>query len=301
MKLVMVDPSKSGKDKVRSNTFHHFKKIQGEENHERNQITFSSTGGVPIVFHKFAQDFSGGVIRKDVVEILSGNKQPKEKMDNQKQVLVKNGLHKKVTPEYSNIISENDNSLVIKLDPRYNPNLKSNRIKHQPLIRQHTDVNKNSNKNKNIFKFSDSEINQNPSNKNKVKKVSFVNNVGKLSDKTQHRIFISEGISTVSVEELPSMRSALVNTRAEKGDSDIARVYKDEKCKLSSGHAHKLVKSKVALHEFESTGSDKDGNPNLTGKFIADSKIKLNKFQLKPPIINGYSTFTFKVNLKDQK
>lgn len=56
MKLVMVDPSKSGKDKVRSNTFHHFKKSETVIKQEKARIHKGKTEYTPIMLHRFVQD-----------------------------------------------------------------------------------------------------------------------------------------------------------------------------------------------------------------------------------------------------
>lgn len=66
MKLVMVDPSKSGKDKVRSNTFHHFKKSDTESRQERIKINKVRKEYTPIMLHRFVQGNSRADGRRDI-------------------------------------------------------------------------------------------------------------------------------------------------------------------------------------------------------------------------------------------
>ncbi|SMN18208.1 similar to Kazachstania africana KAFR_0H03690 hypothetical protein [Maudiozyma saulgeensis] len=292
----MVDPSKSGKDKVRSNTFHHFKKLQSEKNPERSNISVSKNGGVPIVFHKFAQDYAGTVVQKDMVENLSMNRTLKEKMEHQEQVLTTNNSHQKISQVNNDVVMGDNNNLVIKLDPRYNANLKTNKIRRHFLRRRHPEIESN-----NMVKVIDGRINGSISNKNKIKKVSFVNNVGKHTEKTRESVLTATGISTVSEGEIPLNESFSARIPHKKNNSNVMAVHQNGELNVASSKGRNQIKSKISLNEFECFDTYRNKQPNLTGKFISDSKVKLNKSQPKPPVINGYSTYTFKVNLKDQK
>ena len=308
MKLVMVDPSKSGKDKVRSNTFHHFKKTSVDTNKNSEKILVDNSrithGSKPIVFHRFANDNNSPMVtveQKFDKDDYGNNekevfivKKPKNlvrghtdtinissRIKTQKKMMSRLDFMKNNT---------NDDDLVIKMDPRYNAGMDKNTSKYHVLKSQNSE-------------FPHHEPIGNASslsgfitNKNKIKKVTFINNINKLSDKSLDVISTSDQTQH-DTESFPiSMDSPVRSSKP--------------LCTNNRFENLTIKKSKNSI-SMSSVNEDSEQN-NLNGinkneqiagetNFTSKNRNVISNPQLKHPVMKYYLTYKFKVNVNDGK
>lgn len=272
MKLVMVDPSKSKNDKIRSTTFHHFKRDCQNKQEERQCVSKKS---MPIIFHKFNHDSGESMTKIRDQEVESNRQQGDQQGDQEDKLNFENNdinniklLNNNNSKTYQN--TTNENPLVFKMDSKYN-NSNSEIISSSKRL---TGINHNRFKKLTFVK----------SCKNDSKVDRITNTSGNISD-----------LDDQLKKKLPNLLSSSLS-------EDILQDHYNGKRKLQglnrSDKCPPLNINEVDLLEFQAAIVDKSSG---LGRFSSDTEVKLNRVQPQPPVIKGYSTYTFKVNLKDNE
>lgn len=325
MKLVMVDPSKSKSDKIRPTTFHHYqtKTLMSTENNDRvihkninslntskfrlkNDIEFRNETGTKIDFkasqHDSRSDSNNVEKGSDLVTLDDAS----SSVD--KELILKNIILGSLGHVAS--MKSNDDKLVFKMDPKYNPPKKSS---HEKTYTQD---------------FSFTKINiigdgfSMPHTANKVKKLTFVKTIP-VSNGTISNVV---GNSTPNYEKTIFNNSNFVKQSSKYAFGDENLVIHKSLDKPSMGVTHTSDKTFVrnsdsmdgiilagpmlypqnndcddnntSEHKFQMYQMD-NHDPNKN-KHIIEPKTRLNKAPINPPVLEGYSTYTFKVNMKDK-
>ncbi|KAG0657282.1 hypothetical protein C6P45_002462 [Maudiozyma exigua] len=308
MKLVMVDPSKSGKDKVRSNTFHHFKKTEtnaskGSEKSRADAVKIAQ-GNKPIVFHRFADDIgSSPVATEHRVENSNAYSNHAESSTAGKsrnlgnahtdsihipsRIKTQKKMMNRLDFQKNNI---NEDGLVIKVDPRYNTGMDKSISKYHILKSQ----NKESPHHE-PMKDIPPHIGS-PINKNKVKKVTFVNNVSKLSGKT-HDMINGSNRNTYYTESFPAIKDAVAGS-----SKRLDNINKIENSTLKKSNR---ITSMCSLDEPDMPINFNEINKNeqtiTETKLSSNKRDDINSSHLKHHVTKDYSTYKFKINVADGK
>lgn len=293
MKLVMVDPSKSRKDKVRSNTFHHFKNQDVGKNFVKMQ---GPNMKVPIIFHKFEQNYSESVIGVDEYGNDIDSKAFRRYKHNVPDTTTTRNPKKTNISTLSEQKFNNESSLVIKIDPKYKSTIDNNSFnqfnnRHQASPSHHIKSNNNIHNN-----------NQNLSNthnisRNKIKKVTFVRN----TDKNSTTLIENSELINASDETIPNTITFPIDLNIKRTTVSVIGGLQYNGAVLPSENNLGNLHKDAWYAQSEIPSGDKTEKSTLTGKFNSDTKIKLNRSQPNVPTLKGYSTYTFKVNLKENE
>lgn len=308
MKLVMVDPSKSAKDKVRSNTFHHFKKTETNATKDSEKSRIDSVkivqGNKPILFHRFADDISSSPVATDHrVENSNANNNYAEssiggksrnlgnnhtdpirkpsRIKTQKKMMNRLDFQKK------NI---NEDGLVIKVDPRYNTGIDKSVSKYH-VVKSKNKEPSHHEPMKDIPPHIGSPINN-----NKVKKVTFVNNVSKLSGKSHDMTNSSNG-NVYYTESFPEITETVAGSSKRLDD-----INKFENSTLKKSNR---ITSMCSLDEPDLPINFNELNKNeqtiTKTKSSSNKREDINSSHLKHHVTKDYSTYKFKINIADGK
>ncbi|CCF59779.1 hypothetical protein KAFR_0H03690 [Kazachstania africana CBS 2517] len=270
----MVDPSKSRKDKVRSNTFHHFENNFIKKPAEKTSIMTSE-----IVSHE----------RKKNNIVFQKYEQRKP---SQKPVVDPIFTKRSLNQDSRNVENFTETPLVFRSDPKYNNITSSETTQH-------------GGKRQNVLH-----------NSNKVKKLTFVktmtngNNNNHLHaanlNTEAFQMHMSQDLAKQLDDTVSELANALHYKEGTSNESSSGRMMKNDNefqdsllLMQNNENSNAAIDPNVSLSSPDFIFSNKTDKPSLTGKFSSDTKVKLNKTQPQPPVIKGYSTYTFKVNLKD--
>ena len=307
MKLVMVDPSKSGKDKVRSNTFHHFKKtsMNTAKNNEKS-LTESSkitNGNKPIVFHRFADDSNSSIIT--VQQKVDRDNKNKKENKNIGMKKTKNLIHGhtdtinissriKTQKRMMNRLdfmknNTNEHDLVIRVDPRYNVKIDKISSKHHVLKSQNSE-----------FVHSEPIWNVSPNNgsmanSNKIKKITFVNNTNKLSNKNL-------GVINTSDQDLHHTAPYPIITEATREHSKPLGTN-DKFENLTMRKDREPIVMNLGDDNVHNNSNDINKNERMPEQtaLTSENRNAINTPPVKHPLTKDYLTHKFRVSMSDGK
>lgn len=329
----MVDPSKSKSDKMRPAIFLQFgekpslktphrsgiifKKISSSntnKNKVKPNIEFRSESGSKIDFKDPEHDNQDHLIGLEKVNDLATLDNPSVSVDKESI------LHKILLESLDHVtgLKKDGEELIFKMDPKYNPPKKLSHNKS------------------NIQDLSFTKINligdgfTVPHNTNKVKKLTFVktipvsngnisNVVGNNTPNYEKTIFNNSKFVKQSSKYVFENENLIIHKSLNK--SSIGVKHTGENVFMKHGDAMDGIilsgqtvcsqnndyndNNNTSEHKFQMYQMDNHTNQarikdKQSGKQIIEPKAKLNKTPINPPILEGYSTYTFKVNLKDK-
>lgn len=268
MKLIIVDPSASSKDKIR-----HITHCRGEDKvHKKIEVhhglmgNYSEKTAVPMVFHNVhANRISKGMKLSEYHSLSDAFNDGKE-------------AHGHITNDnLQQHQSAFKNRLVIKTDPKYN------------------------NGNTDIL-ISNKKLDQVVANRRR--KITFISSLPSgltlpiLASENLLRPTSSSNLIQNTASSSRHHRSQMNHVKdrecgldVEVGRNDPKKVIDSHRAPTPSSH-NGLVRSNRAAVKDEIVV------PNLTGKFSLDLRLKLNKSKLQS--LQGYSTCTFRVKVKSR-
>lgn len=205
------------------------------------------------------------------------------------------------------MVSTSKDSIIFKMDPKYNPKKKSS----SPIKAISGEK---------IFPNDNSKSNLSPTN-NKVKKLTFVKTVpvsngnitrvgGPSTQNYEKTIFTNskfvrqstkysiENDNTI-LRKSRSSSNTKDNKYTEKRNSDSLDgiIFSEQTPLANNTNPNTTSEQKFQMYQMDSGHSHV---PSRNKEHGIEVKSKLHKSQVNPPILEGYSTYTFKINIKDK-
>lgn len=338
MKVVMVDPSKSKSDKIRNNKFSGFKNkrlsdqiIPYNRNNSilttHNQNTLKKT----IEFKSDPINKIKGIQNNSIINYYHLKQQIDKNLSDDTSINHNSSLLGKIMvldtitnhDKVSDIQKDtNADTLVIKRYLNHVPSKRSAQ-NFQDIVSSNKNSNNgintinmtlNSYENNKIDKWSTS-----PSNTCKIKKLTFVKTVpvsnGNISNVADHNIqnyervilnntnFVRQSAkytfeNNKLIIEKPSDKSHNEKLLF-KNEDLLDGVIFSEKPSYPNDDST-FTNSKFQMYQMDNHTDRKNCNLKQSKKTNINSNNKPNKSSINPPILEGYSTYTFKVNIKDK-
>lgn len=323
----MVDPSKSKSDKIRATTFHHYQNTASMKTTNNDSIINKNINSLNTSKFKLKNDIEFRNESGTKIDVKSTQHDSQSELnstekggdlitlDDSSSSMDKDSILKEIllgSLEQVASMKKDDDKLVFKMDPKYNPSKKSPHDRTHVQDHAFTKINI---------------IGDNfhvPNTTNKVRKLTFVktipvsngtisNVVGNSTPNYEKTIFNNSRFVKQSSKFAFGDENLVVHKSLDKSSMGVTRAT-DNIFVRNSDAMDGIILAGPMLYP-QNDDCDDDNNNNSEHKFqmyqmdnhgthkshhIMRPKTKLNKTPINPPVLEGYSTYTFKVNMKDK-